>query len=115
MKEDLLVISYVASCLVIWFDTEAFVEYVKLFRLNKYFDVEAYEKSSHLTGGVVTEYYEFLNLKYSNFFTKLISCPICVSFWLSLFFGGGIGDLKSFPLYFIGSIASYLLIKVMYK
>lgn len=115
MRDDLIITCYIVSWLIVWFDTDAFVEYVKLLRIGKYFDIEEYEKRNSLAGGVITEYYEFLDLKYSNFLTKLLACPICTSFWLTIYFGTLSGNYQSFPLYFTGSTAAYLLIKTMFK
>lgn len=114
MREDLLVISYIVLYLVIWFDTSAFVEYAKLFKLKNFFHIDEYEKANE-KGGALIEYYEFLDLKYSSFITRLFSCQFCCAFWLAVIFGLAVGDGYAFPLYFVGSIMLYLLIKLTYK
>lgn len=114
MKDDLLVVCYIISCLIIWFDTSAFVEYVKLLKIDWLFGVEDYERERNKNGPLL-EYYEWLDLKYSNFMTKLISCPICVAFWLTLFFGLLAGSAGFLPIYFVGGIAGYLFVKSKYQ
>lgn len=75
-----LLISYV---LVIWFKTNAFVEYISLFRLSKFFYVEDY--NSLVANGYDGSYVEFLKEYYHDYFlVRLATCPICAGFWLSL-------------------------------
>lgn len=64
--------------LVIWFNTEVFVEYTNLFRI-KWFNVKDYltAKDSDFT----LTYHSYLLQKHNNFFTKLITCPFCINFW----------------------------------
>lgn len=77
----LLGISWVTWFLVVWFRTEATLEYAKLFRLNKWFKLEDWELAK--TPGY--SYQDFLLEYHNNFFTRLVCCPICVSTWLGLF------------------------------
>ncbi len=75
---------FVALVLLVWFKTEAFVEYfsfikplAKLFKLDQFKDIKD-------NGGELS-YPEFLAEYYNSFFTRLISCPICMSVWAGLF------------------------------
>ena len=67
--------------LVIWFNTEAFVEYIHALKLN-WFKINDYlnEKESDFT----LTYHSYLLKYHNNFFTKLITCPFCLNFWLIL-------------------------------
>jgi hypothetical protein len=77
-----LLISYV---LVVWFKTNAFVEYISLFKLSKLFYVEDY--NSLVTNGYEGSYVEFLREYYHDYFiARLVTCPICLGFWLSVSF-----------------------------
>jgi hypothetical protein len=80
----LFAIFLITSILLIWFNTEAFVEYAKLIHLP-YVKVKEYliakEKDCTIS------YHTFLLVNYNNFFTRLITCPICTSFWLSVIIG----------------------------
>ena len=79
---EALVYSFLsASILFFMYETEAFVEYVKLFRLNKLFEIDKYEKYLDKFGG---SYWEYLPFENPSFLRKLVSCPLCVSFWLNL-------------------------------
>ena len=73
-------ISFVALFLLIWFKTEAFVEYAKLIHISKFFKIELYEEMKN--NGADMSYHEFLLEHFNMFGTRLITCPICVSTWL---------------------------------
>ena len=80
---EALVYSFLsASILFFVYETEAFVEYVKLLRLNKLLEVDKYEKYLDTAGG--GSYWEYLVWEKPTFLRKLVSCPLCVSFWLNL-------------------------------
>ncbi len=71
-----------ASILFFLYKTDAFVEYVKLFRLGKLFEIDKYEKFLDTVGE--GDYWMYLTFEKRNFIRKLVSCPYCVSFWLNL-------------------------------
>jgi len=71
-----------ASVLFFLYDTDALVEYAKLFRLHKPFEIDKYEKYLDTAGG--GSYWEYLTWEKPSFLRKLVSCPFCVSFWLNL-------------------------------
>lgn len=68
--------------LIIWFNTEAFVEYAKLFRVANIFKIDKFEQA--YKNDFTLEYLPWLKSTYPNFFTKLISCPWCLGFWISI-------------------------------
>lgn len=67
--------------LILWFHTEAFVEYTKLFRLHRLFKVSEFEED--FKNDFTLEYLPWLRNKYPCFFTKLVSCPWCIGLWVS--------------------------------
>lgn len=78
------VIFFILFLNIIWFETEAFVEYIRLvgfnlFKVNDYLDAK--QHNFELT------YHSYLLQKHNNFFTRLITCPICVTTWTSLILG----------------------------
>ena len=75
-------ISCVLLFLILWFKTDAFVEYVKLFRLSKLFKLDDFENKKHEDFELT--YHSYLRQYHNNFFTRLITCPICLSVWLCL-------------------------------
>lgn len=68
--------------LILWFNTEVFVEYFKftknIFKIKEYISDKPNDFS--LT------YHSFLLKKYNCFFVRLITCPLCFNFWLTFFF-----------------------------
>jgi len=72
--------------MLIWFKSDALIEWGELFGLSKFLKIEEfYEKRlTSLINGHNLNYPDFLKEKYKyNFITKLISCPICLSVWIS--------------------------------
>lgn len=68
--------STIAGVLLIWMNTNAFVEYARLFG----FKMEGYKNDEDL--GI--SYPDYLQVKYNNFIVKLLACPICLSVWFNL-------------------------------
>jgi hypothetical protein len=81
--------SYNALFLIIWLHTNAIYEYLKLLRFDKIkfldesFGITEYEEFLRLSKKNVlySEYTEIVN---DNFFGRLITCPVCMSFWIQL-------------------------------
>ena len=77
----------VALCLsyllVVWLRTNAFVEYMQLCKLSRFFHIAEYSKlHSEGYGG---NYVDFLAEYYSDkFAVRLLICPVCLSFWLGV-------------------------------
>ena len=70
--------------LYIWFDTDAIVEWAKLFHL-KFMKYDEYYKNKQ-TVMPYALYSEFIEGKYGpeNFICRLITCPICFSVWCNI-------------------------------
>ena len=78
-----IVYSFLISVFLFFlYDTDAFVEYVKLFRVGKLFEMDKYEKYLDTVGD--GSYWEYLVFERPTFLRKLVSCPFCVSFWANL-------------------------------
>jgi hypothetical protein len=84
------VLSYI---MLIWLRTNAFAEYMTLFKLSKYLKVDEYNKLQK--EGFDGSYLEYLSAYYSDkFFVRLVKCPVCLSVWLGIFssFFVGVGE-----------------------
>lgn len=105
MIQDLLFIFVNAFILLIWFKTDALFEYtVNIPLLNKLLKIDKYKDFKFKYPDV--KYPVFLNIEYNSFFTRLISCPICLNTWLtilSLFF------IKTYSIIFLIFFASLIL------
>lgn len=111
--------SSIALVLYAWLETDAFVEYFKLFRLDRgllfsFLRVNEYEEYISKNLEEDTTYPDFLSYERGNFLTTLISCPICLSVWLSIFSGFYL-SFSLFPVINIISIALFLLLKILFK
>ena len=99
---------FLVTVLYVWFNTDAFLEYSgflpdtlqRLLLIDKYYEFES-----------TCSYPEFLVDFKPSFITRLISCPDCLGFWLTLVFN----SIHPFniPSYYIGSLMIYyILIKI---
>ena len=76
----------IASCgiLLVWFNTSALIDYIKLFRLTKLTYLKEYEQFKFENPDSEVTFLEFSYIKEPTFINKLISCPYCLCFWVSL-------------------------------
>jgi hypothetical protein len=68
--------------LFIWFESDIIITLINIFKLDKKLFIEEYKKE-RLEISEKLHYLDFLHVRKANFFTKLISCPICLCFWLT--------------------------------
>ena len=106
-------IFYVVFLLYIWFDTDGFIEYSKLFRLDKKFKIDLWIEYRELNPKM--NYLSYIRLKHSNFFTRLISCKPCLCFWIVFLICLIFGNFLSFPIIYIMSYLIYNLICKLIK
>jgi hypothetical protein len=99
-------------CMLVWFKTNAFVEYMNLFNASRFFHLLTEYNNVHKDGydGNLSE---FLREYYHDkFLVRLTTCPICLSFWLgaiSAMYIDSFGGLLCAPLI----LFSYLLFNRM--
>jgi hypothetical protein len=108
--ETIFISSVVALVLIIWFHTEAFLEYAGLIGGSRFFHIDDFRKEQakieypapHM------DFIQYLLNYRDSFFVRLITCPICLSFWLTVIvcFASGLWVLLP---------ASNLLALVVYK
>lgn len=106
-------IFYVVFLLYIWFDTDGFIEYSKLFRLDKRFKIDLWIEYRELNPKM--NYLSYIRLKHSSFFTRLISCKPCLCFWLVLLVSLIFGNFLLFPIIYMMSYLIYNLICKLIK
>lgn len=75
-------VALISLILIIWFNTEAFVEYCNVLRINLLWTKDYLNKKNN---DVSLTYHAYLLYYHNSFFVRLITCPICFSFWVSLF------------------------------
>lgn len=76
----------VAYLLVVWFHTQAFSEYAGLtIKSTAWFKIKEYKEYREFSGlKRLPNYPQFLVESYPSFFTRLLNCEACCSFWLAL-------------------------------
>ena len=79
----LLLSSLIATILLVWFKSDAVVEYGKLFSLSRWLKLKEYEEK-RLSESFELSYPLFLRITHEGFIFKLITCPICLAFWLAV-------------------------------
>ncbi len=80
---DLLIIStFPASILIVWFKTHAFTEYFQLFKLTNFFKIGKFLEYKKSFPAI--EYIDYLLVSHNSFISRLVSCPYCIAFWLSI-------------------------------
>lgn len=98
--------------LLIWFKTDAFIEYAytiipfDLFKIYPYYEAKAND--------VTLTYHQYLLYYHNCFFVKLITCPICLNVWLSIISCIILLNVISIPIVCVVSLLIYyLLCKLM--
>ena len=92
----------VATILVLWFRSEAYVEYCRLLHLNWIsFYKDYYDQRKN---DVSLNYFGYLRQYHNCFFVRLITCPVCVGTWLALGLTLLTLDWVTFPIAFIGGL-----------
>tara|TARA_B100000959_G_C14928811_1_gene602686 strand:- start:846 stop:1196 length:351 start_codon:yes stop_codon:yes gene_type:complete len=74
--------SVVSLVLLIWFLSEAFIEYATAIGGEKFFKISDYKEKQKERATL--DYHSYLLESHSSFFIRLITCPLCFSFWVSL-------------------------------
>jgi len=103
----------VALILIIWFETDAFVEYLSFLRVGRaFFKLDRYAELKKKVG---VSYPDFLSMNYDNFVLNLITCPICLAIWLNIFL---IFSHKSLSLFVVStyiSLSLYFIFKILMR
>ena len=80
---DIIFTFYNVFWLFIWFNTEAFIEYFKYIpKIRNLLKIKEFKDYQFKNGNLT--YPVYLQVYYNNFFTRLISCPYCLLFWVNL-------------------------------
>lgn len=128
---DNLYLAFLVSFLLfVWNETDFFVEYCKLFGLWGLFNIGRYEDykehgddseeslgfgSSVPIESLDISYLDYLLLKHDSFFVRLITCPICLGFWLNIFTLFALKNFESFVINIWLSLFLYFIIKIAMK
>jgi len=106
-------IAWICFFMFIWFETDFFPWWAKLFRMGKFLKVDQWE--SYKESSPRISYINYLFIQYPNFYTKLISCRSCLLFWISLVFSLLGGSIWIFPFYYFSSYVIYSILNKIIK
>jgi hypothetical protein len=106
----MILIFWCVFLLFIWFKTDFFISYGRLLGLKNLLKIEKWEEYRILNPKI--SYLEYLSIKHRNFFTKLISCVVCILFWIVLTVCLLTHNLYYLPVIYI---ISYLIFKIIDK
>lgn len=104
----ILSIFWINLFLFIWFKTDAFISYCKLFRLSRVFKIDDFENYKMLNP--VADYLSFIRINYKNFFIKIITCVPCFLFWICVFILIIYKLIVLFPIVYLLSYSIYQLL-----
>lgn len=111
MLENVLIpASFVSMVLIVWFKTDAFVEYAELLGLSKVTFAEDFKEKKK--ADVMLEFPMYLVINKNCFISRLLSCPICFGFWLSLIFSYPFDPILIPGVYLISLTSFYLFNKI---
>ena len=116
MLEILEAICLSTALLVVWFETDAFVVYLTTFGLGwQTFDLARYKDESEKDP--MLDYPSYLLMNYpDSFFIKLLSCPLCIGVWISLFCVVVFGfSLAIAPVIYVFSLVLFFLLCKLYR
>ncbi len=103
---------FINVLLVIWFKTDAFLEYARLFRLAKVFEIDKYDKEYH--NDFTLDYHTFLLREHKDsFFVKLVTCPVCLIVWCGIVSSLFFGYLYFSPVTICGMLLYFTLSRLM--
>jgi hypothetical protein len=114
MLENIAIACFVISIIQYYmYMTNVVWEYLNL--LSKIIKIPKFFEGTMLISAAKLEpnYLMFINSVYNNFFTKLISCPICTGFWMSIIASLLLGNILLFGLIAYVSLCLYFSIKLL--
>lgn len=99
---------WIAFLLLIWYQTNFFYEYARLFFKDFFLNYEKMIDSFPL-------YIDYLRDKYSNYFIiRLLGCQICLSFWLSVLYSIIFLDFSALAVIMLGGLIIYFVVSWLY-
>jgi hypothetical protein len=103
-------IFWVNFILFIWFETDGFIEYAKIFKISKYFKIDDFELYKKESNPSIT-YHSYIRQKHNSFLSRLVTCVPCFNFWVVLIVALFFNSLSIYPILYIMSYVIYRLLK----
>ena len=102
--------TYVTMLLLLWLETNVIYQYFNFKPFRKLFKFEDYEDWMETIEEEIS-YTKYLSMTSNNFFIKLITCPMCLSFWLIILIGFLFNVLIYIPALYIISLVLFFFIR----
>ena len=80
----ILLSSFITFIMLIWFNSDAVIEWGSLLSLSKLLKIKEYRRNKISLIPKDIDYPTFLKLNYDNFFIRLITCNLCLCTWSSI-------------------------------
>lgn len=93
--------------LIIWFKTDAFIEYAKVVRIQRWLFIDDFEKKR--AEDFELTYHLYLRQHRNCFLSRLVTCPICLTSWMFLIIFITGETFSSFSLNVIVTLSLYYL------
>tara|TARA_Y100000310_G_C20687347_1_gene819946 strand:- start:148 stop:501 length:354 start_codon:yes stop_codon:yes gene_type:complete len=97
-------VMWTVVALLVWFKSDAFVEYAELLGCRKLFGITKYRKAQ--LQNLVSDYRLFLLLNYNSLPIRLITCPLCTTVWIAIGFAA-VHGVDYFPSLVVISYVIY--------
>jgi hypothetical protein len=116
---DIPLIFWISFILIVWFESDIMTTIATLTNTRNLIRIDEFSKYK-LEVDAMSNYPTFLYSKYPSYFTKLISCPICLCFWSTLatvsvlVYTVGYHEIYTlllFPINYVSSLFIYLIIR----
>jgi hypothetical protein len=95
----------VAIILIIWFRSDAFVQYVNFFKLGWFFWIPLYE--SQKEDDPLLTYPQFIKKNFNGIVPSILSCPLCFTVWLVSIFVIIFNTIVWWPIIVIIALGTY--------
>lgn len=117
MVEIIYSIFLISSISILWFYTDSIFWYCQLFNIFENFRQEygifiSKNENNYFPQFLYKQTFK-VNNRFVKFLYKLLSCPFCLIFWLSLFASLIISNVLSFGIIYVVSLFIVLGIKKM--
>jgi hypothetical protein len=106
----ILQIFWINFILFLWFETDGFIEYAKLFRLSKIFKIDKFKEYKEESNPRIS-YLDYIRQKHNCFLSRLFTCTPCLNFWIVLLITFIFNSLFIYPVVYILSYVIYKLLK----
>lgn len=112
-------ICWVSFIMIVWFESDIVTTIANLTNTRNLLKINEFNKYK-MEIDVMSNYPNFLHSVYPGYLTKLLSCPICLCFWMTLFSVYTLANVYGLtplfeylllPINYISSLFLYLIIR----